>query len=160
MSVMADTNWLEALYFVPDPNDPISRSRAEVVARRMRRQSGPLTMTAVVFLECRNVFGRLSKAADPKEWQDLLEDIGRRLALAPMDWDLLSHRTHGLFRKFSHKIKLGTFDTTLLASAQLAGATEILSFDDQLKGVAAALGMKVFPPLGAAGRRTLSAIRR
>jgi len=58
MIVFADTNWLEALYFKPNPANKEAMARASVVERRMRRLSGPLTISHIVLLEARNVFSR------------------------------------------------------------------------------------------------------
>jgi hypothetical protein len=49
--------------------------------------------------------------------------------------------------------RLGTFDTAMVASAKLAGATRFLSFDLMARSIAAAEGMNVFPALDAAGQR-------
>jgi predicted nucleic acid-binding protein len=152
MITFADTNWLEALYFEPDPQDHRAVARARIVLRRMRSHSGPLTISHIVLLEARNVFSRVSGISRPPEWEDLLRDFKGRIFVDPMNWDALRQETNSLFERFSHKAKIGSFDATLVASAQLAGADELLSFDEQLKVIATALGMKVFPALGSEGK--------
>ena len=36
MNIFADTNWLEAVYFEPDPEDKESIRRSAIAERRMR----------------------------------------------------------------------------------------------------------------------------
>jgi len=155
----ADTNWLEALYFQPHPENKEALARSAMVERRMRRHSGPLTISHIVLLEARNVFGRLSGKSKPEEWDDLLSDFNGRIFVDPMNWEVLRQATHALLEKFSHKTTIGTFDATLMASAQLAGAKEILSFDEPLKALATCLGLKVFPALELSGKALLAKLR-
>ncbi len=160
MSAFADTNWLEAIYFRPSPAAPVAvRQRHEVVERRMRRLGAPLLTSHIVLLEARNVFGRLTGLPRPAEWDRLLNDFNLRIFVDPMNWDLLRQETLLIFEKFSHKAVVGTFDATLVASALLAGARELLSFDEHLKGIAHALGLKVFPELGPQGKAFLAELR-
>jgi predicted nucleic acid-binding protein len=156
----ADTNWLEAIYFEPDPNDRESVARSATVERRMRVQSGPLLISHIVLLEARNVFGRLSGVAEPKQWQELVGDFSGRIFVDTMNWGAVRGETNRLFERFSHRTVLGTFDATLIASALLAGPREILSFDEKLKAVAAAVGLKVFPALGPEGKTLVSELKR
>ena len=111
-------------------------------------------------LEARNVFGRLSGSANPVQWEQLINDFNGRIFVDPMNWDILRQETNRLFERFSHKTQIGTFDATLIVSAQLAGALEILSFDERLKALASALGIKVFPPLEPAGESLLATLKR
>src|SRR5260370_399511 len=153
MSIFADTNWLESIYFKPGRDSaPATRERHAIVERRMRRQSAPLLISHIVLLEARNVFGRLAGVPKPVEWERLLSDFNGRIFVDPMNWDLLRQETHLVFQRFSHKATVGTFDATLIASAQLAGGRELLSFDERLKAVATCLGFKVFPELGPEGK--------
>ncbi len=151
MIVFADTNWLEALYFEPHPADKQAVMRAAIVERRMRNHSGSLTISPIVLLEARNVFGRASRKAKPPEWEDLLSDFNGRIFVDSMNWDALRQETQQLFDRFSHKTVIGTFDATLVASARLAGAREILSFDERLKAIASCVDLSVFPKLSAEG---------
>jgi predicted nucleic acid-binding protein len=159
MRAFADTNWLEALYFKPDPQDRKAIARDAIVQRRMRKQSGPLLVSHVVLLESRNVFGRVAGSPHPQEWEDLLSDFNGRIFVDSMNWDALRQETNRLFERYRHKTTDGTFDATLLASAQLAGAREFLSFDEPLKAIAAALELKVFPELGPEGKALLGRLR-
>lgn len=152
MNAFADTNWLEAIYFKPHPDDKDAISKAVTVERRMRKHSGPLIISQIVLLEARNVFNRLSGKSNPEQWQHLLSDFNGRIFVDPMNWDLLRQETYRIFELFSHKVSLGSFDATLIASARLAGAREIMSFDQRLKAVSACLGFEVFPALDAEGR--------
>jgi predicted nucleic acid-binding protein len=158
VTVFADTNWLEALYFEPHPENKEAVARAATVARRMRKHSGPLVISHIVLLEARNVFSRVSRKSAP-EWEDLLSDFNGRIFVDPMNWDALRQETNRLFERFSHKTIIGTFDATLVASARLAGAREILSFDERLKAIAACLGLDVFPGLGSEGKALLAELR-
>src|SRR5947207_1082728 len=159
MRAFADTNWLEALYFKPHAQDRKAMARDAIVQRRMRKQSGPLLISHIVLLETRNVFGRVAGSSHPQEWDDLLSDFNGRIFVDPMNWDALRRETNHLFERFSHKVTIGTFDATLLASAQLAGAREFLSFDEQIKAVAATAGLKVFPELGTEGKALLGRLK-
>lgn len=160
MNAFADTNWLEALYFIPDPLDQEGLKRASIVERRMRRHTGPLLISHIVLLEARNVFSRLTGTAKPEEWNKLLADFNGRIYVDPMNWDLLRQETNALFERFSHKSVIGTFDATLLASARLAGAQEILSFDERLKAIASCCELQVFPKLGPEGKSLRSQLLR
>src|SRR6266567_6968436 len=108
MSTFADTNWLEAIYFEPDSKDRESVARSATVVRRMRAQSGPLLISHIVLLEARNVFGRLSGVAQPKQWQELLSDFSGRIFVDTMNWAALRAETNHLFERFSHRTALGT----------------------------------------------------
>jgi predicted nucleic acid-binding protein len=159
MSAFADTNWLESLYIKPCTGNKEAEERHRIVERRTRKQSGPLVISHIVLLEARNVFGRVTGVPKPVEWEDLLADFNGRIFVDTMNWDLLRDQTNLLFERFSHRTTIGTFDAALLASAQLAGAREILSFDERLKAVAICQGMEVFPKLGVEGKALLAELR-
>jgi predicted nucleic acid-binding protein len=161
MSVFADTNWLESLYFKPSGQArPEARARHAIVERRMRRLTSPLVISPIVLLEARNVFSRLAGNSKPLEWEMLLGDFNDRILLQPMNWDALQHEACTIFERLSHKTTVGTLDATIAASARLAGARELLSFDERLKAIAACLGIGVFPPLAQEGRMLLAQLRR
>jgi predicted nucleic acid-binding protein len=159
MSSFADTNWLVALYLAADPTDSESVTRAAIAERRTRKESF-LATSHIVLMETRNVFGRMTLQPNPQEWEDLVGDFHGRIFVDPMDWDLLRRETNRLFELFSHRAAVGTFDVAIVASAQLAGAREILSFDERLKAIATAIGIRVFPPLAPEGRAFLAALKR
>ena len=150
----ADTNWLEALYF----NSPDSRQqlREGVVQRFMRRHGGQLAISHVVYLEARNVFSRTSGEAEPEEWRRFVADFNGLIYLDPMNWDFLRRDAFSLFARYSHKARLGTLDLAVLASAKLSGAKRLLTFDETLKAVASAEGLKVFPSLEIEGKQLLA----
>lgn len=150
----ADTNWLEAMFF------DAGSSRRAIVNRFMRQASGQLALSHIVYLEARNVFSRVTGEADPAEWRELNEGLSGRFYLDPMNWDLLRREAFDLFARYSPRHTIGTFDMTLLASAKLAGATRLLSFDTTLKAVAVAEGLKVFPELDSEGKAILSRLRK
>lgn len=154
MIVFADTNWLEALYIEPHANDAEGRRRAALAERRTRKEEA-LSTSHVVLMEARNVFSRVTKEPRPNEWIDLVSDFNGRIFVDPMNWDLLRRETEVIFEKYAHKAVIGSFDAAIVASAQLAGARCILSFDENLKALALALGIAVFPELSAEGRRLL-----
>jgi len=153
----ADTNWLEAMFF--QLTDADKASRGATVERFMRRQGGQLGLSHAVYLEARNVFSRVTGEAEPEEWRQLEQGFGGRFYLDPMNWDLLRRETFRLIGKYAHKQTLGTFDLAILASAKLAGATRLLSFDETLKAIAVAEGMEVFPPLEREGKQLLARLR-
>lgn len=149
----ADTNWLEALYF--DSPDPTQREREATVQRFMRRHGGQLGISHIVYLEARNVFSRTAGEAEPEEWRRFLADFNGLIYLDPLNWDLLRRDAFGLFSRYSHRFQFGTLDAAILVSAKLSGASKLLSFDENLKAVAVAEGLEVFPALGAQGKLLL-----
>ena len=153
----ADTNWLEAIYI--GPKDLESERRREIVERFMRRHSGPLALSHIVLLEARNVFRRTTGERNPAEWTLLESDFDIRLYVDPMNWDLLRRECYVLFDKYAWKAPIGTFDTAIVASAKLAGATQFLSFDARAKALATAEGMAVFPPLNAGEKQITAKLR-
>ncbi len=153
----ADTNWLEAMFF--DLADD-KKSRRGTVDRFMRQNPGQLGLSHLVYLETRNVFSRVSGEAEPPEWNQLQERLSGLFYLDPMNWDMLRRDAFALFAKYSPKATVGTFDLTLLASAKLAGATRLLSFDHTLKAVAVAEGLEIFPELNEAGKTLLAKLIR
>lgn len=153
----ADTNWLEAMFFaLPDEK----KSRHGIVQKYLRRQSGQIGLSHIVYLEARNVFSRVSDEAEPPEWKELQAGLAGRFYLDPMNWDLLRRESFRLFEKYSHYATIGTFDAALLASAILAGADRILSFDENLKALAVAEGLEVFPELSKEGLAFLAKLKR
>lgn len=154
MILFADTNWLVAVYFIKRDEE-----RTAVAERFARRQGACFVVSQLVLLEARNVFGRISGEANPVEWQRLLSDFGRRIHPDLMNWDLQRQRTNELFERYSHKAEIGTFDTALVASALLAGATHFLSWDQTVKAVAVAERLRVFPELNSKGRAVLAKLR-
>lgn len=149
----ADTNWLEALYF--DSSDPIQREREATVQRFMRRHGGQLGISHIVYLEARNVFSRTAGEAEPEEWRRFLADFNGLIYLDPLNWDFLRRDAFALFSRYSHRFQFGTLDAAILASAKLSGASKLLSFDENLKALAVAEGLDVFPTLGAQGKQLL-----
>jgi hypothetical protein len=112
-----------------------------------------------VYLEARKVFSRNAREAEPEEWRRLVSDLNSLLYLAPINWEFLRRDAFALFARYLPKIRVGTFNMAVLASARLSGATRLLSFNEILKGVAVAEGLSVFPPLAETGKRILSQIR-
>jgi predicted nucleic acid-binding protein len=155
----ADTNWLEAVYITPHPDDREAQARERIVERFARKHGGQLAVSHIVLLETRNVFSRVTGEAQPREWEQLEADFDGRLFVDPMNWDLLRRECRVLFARYSWKIRLGTFDTAVVAAAKLAGGTRFLSFDTQAKALAAAEGLEVFPLLDLQGKRVLAALK-
>ena len=151
----ADTNWIEAMFVHVEEE----KERRVIVERFHRRHPGMVGISHIVLLETRNVFSRITRAADPEEWQELQEGFSGRFYLDPMNWDLLRRESFRLFEKYSPHATIGTFDVALLASAILAGATRILSFDENLKALAVAEGLEVFPELTKEGRAFLAKLK-
>lgn len=154
MTFFADTNWLAAAYFIRK-----DQGRTESVERHSRKQQQPWIVSHLVLLEARNVFGRLSGESNPVEWVRLQGDLGRRIYVGPMVWDLQRQRSLELLAKYSHKAALGTFDVALVASALLAGTTHFLSFDERAKALAVAERLAVYPALGGEGKGLLGILR-
>ena len=154
MMFFADTNWSAAAYFYKQAND-----RTAIVSRHSRKHQRVWLVSDIVMLEARNVFGRLSRQPNPKEWMQFKNDIGTKIVTAPPHWDLVKKRSNELFSKYSHKASIGTFDMTLIASALLSGADTFLSYDEQAKALAAAERLTVSPNLSEHGKKLLGAFR-
>lgn len=131
-----------------------------VIAERFHRQNpGMIGVSQIVLLEARNVFSRITGSSNPPEWQELQAGFSGRFYLDPMNWDLLRREVYRIFENYSPHAAIGTFDAAVLASARLAGATRILSFDENLKALAMAEGLPVYPELGKAGRGFLARLK-
>jgi predicted nucleic acid-binding protein len=154
----ADTNWLEAVYILPQGQ--LAMQRRQIVERFARRCGGQLAISHVVLLESRNVFSRTTGEKDPQEWALLEADFGGRLYVDAMNWDLLRRESYSILSRYAWKAQLGTFDVATVASAKLAGATQFLSFDTNAKALAAAEGLRVFPPLDSAGKHRLAELKQ
>jgi predicted nucleic acid-binding protein len=156
----ADTNWLVSVYIEPQPGDREALKRRLIVERFMRRLGGQLIISHVVLLEARNVISRVTGEREPREWQNLQADFGGRLYVDPMNWDLLRRECDRLFSKYAWKTPVGTFDTAVIASLKLAGATRLLSFDSTAKALAAAESIEVYPPLDPPEKQLLSRLKQ
>ena len=156
----ADTHWLASVYIEPKAADTEAVRRRRVVERFLRQHGGQLATSHVVLLEARNLFSRVTGEELPLEWQTLEADFGGRLHVAPMNWDLLRRECNALVAKYAWKAALGTFDTAIVASVKLAGATRFLSFDVNARALASAEGMGVFPVLEPAERRLIAQLKR
>jgi predicted nucleic acid-binding protein len=156
----ADTNWLASVYIEPQAEDTEAVKRRRVVERFMRQHGGQLAISDVVLLEARNVFSRVTGEELPLEWQTLEADLGGRLYVDRMNWDLLRRECNALFAKYAWKAALGTFDTAIVASAKFAGGTRFLSFDVNARALASAEGIGVFPVLEPAERRLMARLQR
>ncbi len=156
----ADTNWLVSAYIGPAADDAEAVRRREIVERFLRRHGGQLVISQLVLLEARNVFSRVTQEAEPREWQLLEADFDGRLYVDPMNWDLLRQECNRLFSRYAAGTALGTFDTAIIASAKLAGATRFLSFDATAKALAAAERLEVFPALDTAESKLLARFKQ
>lgn len=155
----ADTNWLEAMFF--ESAEAEKKFRRTTAERFHRHHASVIGLSHVVYLEARNIFGRVSGEADPAEWRQFQSELLHgRFYLDPMNWDILRRETFELFAKYAHKTAVGTLDMALVASARLTGGTRLLSFDQTAKAVAVAEGMEVFPELNAEGKALLAKLRR
>src|SRR5687768_13629138 len=122
----ADTNWLEAVYITPEPDDSEGRERERVVERFVRQHGGRLALSHVILLEARNVFSRVTGEREPREWLALEADFDGRIYVDPMNWDVLRQECNRLFSKYAWKADIGTFDTALIASVKLGGGSRFL----------------------------------
>jgi predicted nucleic acid-binding protein len=151
----ADTNWLEAMFLHADEG----RSRRTIVERFHRKNPGIIGLSQIVLLEARNVFSRVTGLANPPEWEELQSGFSGQFYLDAMNWDFVRRESYRLFEKYSPHAMFGSLDAALLASALLAGATRLLSFDERLKAFAVAEGLQVFPVLEGEGRAFLARLR-
>ncbi len=150
----ADTNWLAAMFF--ELNGGL-RERNEIVRRFLRRHTRQMVVSEVVMLEAENVFRRNAAHPHPPELDELKND--GRFYRDPMNWPLVRQEAVEIFRRRAHRLPLGTFDVTLLASAKLAGAKTFLSFDETAKALAVAEGLEVFPELSQEAKSLLKKLR-
>ena len=156
----ADTNWLVSAYIEPRAEDDEAVRRRAIVERFMRRHGGQLVVSHLVLLEARNVISRVTGQSKPSEWEILEADFDGRVYVDPMNWDILRRECNALFSKYAWKTTIGTFDTAIVASAKLAGATRVLSFDATARALASAEGLDVFPAIDPAEKQLLSRLKR
>jgi predicted nucleic acid-binding protein len=156
MKAIADTNWLVAAYF----ND-INESRTATVERFIARYDGPWIVSLPTLLETRNIFSYCATAANSNEWRIFQSHIGTRILLPDLDWDEIQAKTEELSDRFSAKMRVGTFDLMILATALKVEATHLLSFDtnSSLRALGAVLKFKVFPELTAEDKQRVAAFR-
>jgi len=155
----ADTNWLVSAYIEPRAEDDEAVRRRAIVERFMRRHGGQLVVSHLVLLEARNVISRVTGQSKPSEWEMLEADFDGRVYVDPMNWDILRRECNALFSKYAWKTTIGTFDTAIVASAKLAGATRVLSFDAIARALASAEGLTFFPAIGPAEKQLLSRLK-
>jgi hypothetical protein len=108
-----------------------------VVERFTRRYGGRLAVSDVALPEARNVFSRVTGEREPREWDLRKADVGARLDVEPMQWDLL--------RGACETRAGGVFSLLRRHGQGLAAAAEEL---------------QVFQPLDAAGRQHVARLRR
>jgi predicted nucleic acid-binding protein len=156
----ADTNWLEALYLTPQPDDSRGHERQNIVERFARKHGDHLVVSHIVLLEARIVFSRSTGQKSPEQWTQLESDFNGRIYVDPMNWDLLRRECYAIAERYACNLRLGAFDVALIAAAKLAGDRRFLSFDMRAKAVAFAEGLEVFPPLDVEGKRILAQLRR
>jgi predicted nucleic acid-binding protein len=99
----------------------------------------------------------VSGEAEPAQWKAFQDDD--RFYRDTMNWDLVKREVFLLVFRYGHKASLGTLDLAIIASIRLGGATRFLSFDENLKALAEAEGIEVFPPLTAEGKAMLKTLR-
>lgn len=153
----ADTNWLVAVYF--SSTEPKQKNRSKIAEKFMRKHGGRLALSPVVLLEARNVFSHESESSVPDEWLELQADFDGKIYVDPMNWSELRRETESIFARYSWKEKIGTFDSAIVASAKLSGATRFLCFDSLAAALASAEGIEVFPPLNEDGRKFLRRLK-
>jgi predicted nucleic acid-binding protein len=156
----ADTNWLASLYIEPHSEDHEAIRRRAIVDRFMRRHGGQMALSHIVLLEARNVFCRVTGESESREWALLEADFDGRIYVDPMNWDLLRRECYAIFGRYAWKAQIGPFDAAVVASAKLAGARQLLSFDVTARALAVAEGLEVFPALDAKGQQMVGRLRR
>jgi predicted nucleic acid-binding protein len=145
----ADTNFLAPIFF--------KSSRSETVDRFLRMNRPPVLVSPIVLVEARNVFSRLAQESHPEEWKRFESD--GRFYRDTMDWDALRRDLFFLAARYGHKTSVSTFDMAIVASSKLAGATRMLTFDDQVTALSLAEGLEVFPEPTRTAKDTLAALR-
>jgi predicted nucleic acid-binding protein len=156
MRFAVDTNWLVATYFIDD-----DVRRTEIVERFVARHQPQCIVSPVVLLESENVFSTLAANPRPNEWHRLQSDLGRRLLRSELTWDAMEEKARELFRRFSHRASISTFDVMIIAGALKAEATHFLSFDTRsnTRAFAAVLKLKVVPELSEEDKRRMARFR-
>lgn len=141
----ADTNFLVAVFFE-------NARRTPAVERHLRMSSEPLVVGELAEFECQIAFSRAEKRPLGEAWQGLRDRLEREeWRSAPVDWNRVVAKARELTDRFSHLLKLGSFDTLHIAAALEAGCTRFLSFDSNSNArvLAASARLKVWPELSA-----------
>jgi predicted nucleic acid-binding protein len=148
------TNWLAAMFFTLEDKLAV---RNKIVGDFLRKHNGRFAVSEIVMLEVERVFRHQAGEPNPEELIRLKND--QRFYRDPMNWSLVKREAVELFKRYAHKAGIGTFDTTLLASAKLAGMTRLLTFDEGLKALAVAEGIEIYPPLAGEGKKILAQLK-
>lgn len=138
----ADTNWLYASYY-ETPDTPRVMEWAA--------QPSTLVISTAVLAECRCNFWRGGDRLP------LLESDLRsgRIRDCGFSFEQLSDLATDAFRRFASRSNVGTLDILHVIAARRFGCQWFLSFDSDsgCRAMAAASGLKVYPPLQARDRK-------
>jgi len=106
-----------------------------------------LAVSDLARVEVLNVLLRENADAARRFEDDLHE--GMRIFIESVDWADAFQQAESLARRFSSRLRAGGHDLVLVAAAVVMGATWFVSFDraSRQRVLAAAAGLKVWPPL-------------
>jgi predicted nucleic acid-binding protein len=144
----ADTNWLYATYYdTPDTEHVIEWAG----------QPSTLVISSAVLAECRCNFWRGGDRLAALE-SDLR---ARRITDCGLNFETLSDLSGDAFRRFASRSNVGTLDILHVVAAKRFGCQWFLSFDVEsgCRAMAAAAGLKVYPPIAARDRKLLARFR-
>jgi predicted nucleic acid-binding protein len=138
MRIAADSSFLLRLYLRGDETDAIERYLAN--------DAKVVSVSDLARIEVLNVLLRDEGRAEP-----FLADLsaGTKVRFESVDWPDAFQQAESLARRFAKSLRPGGHDLVLVAAAVAMGATWFLSFDrnSRQRPLAAAAGMKVWPPL-------------
>lgn len=141
MKFAADSSALLRLYLDADG--------AEALERFLVKDAKVISVSELAHIEVLNVLLRGADAASADKFEEDLAE-GLRLRLDPVDWSDAFRQGGSLARRFSRTLRPGGHDLIMVAAAVATGASWFLSFDSnsRQRPLAAAAGLRVWPPLG------------
>ncbi len=141
MRFAADSSVLVRLYLAAEDADATERFLAD--------DAKVLSVSELARVEVLNVLLRDPRLDAAARFQEDLDE-GVRLRRETVDWPDAFQQAESLAWRYSPALRPGGHDLVLVAAAVVMGATWFLSFDrhSRQRPLAAAAGLRVWPPLG------------
>jgi predicted nucleic acid-binding protein len=144
MRFAADSSFVVRLY------DPWANPDEVTTLRDyLSKDEKVITISELCRIEVLNVLLRKPETGAAEQFASDLR-LGVRLRVESVDWVDAFEQAESLARRFARTLRPGGLDLVLVAAAVATGATWFLSFDrhTRQRPLAAAAGLKVWPPLG------------